>query len=146
MTAHSAVVCCLTRQNHAGNIYIPHWTVPVSPGFSKSNPPNHPKFQLGHSERSKPHPKDFESLKYGQPEEQDEFSTLKNDTRPGSFRANLKVIILHSPGACPQQSRRGFGISYLANKLHSPCSQAENCLSLSAREHIISLPVNILCH
>lgn len=90
--------------------------------------------------------KTFASLKYRQPEKQDDFSTLKKDTRPGSLRANLKVIILHSPGTCPEQSRRGFGISYLANELHSPCSQPENCLPLSAREHIISLPVNILCH
>lgn len=137
MTAHNAVVCCLTRENHAGNVSIPHWIVPASPAFPKSNPTTQSFSWVVLSDQNLTL-KTSESLKHGQPEKQDNFSTLKIDTRPGSLRANLKAIILHSAGTCPQQSRRGFGISYLANELHSPCSQPENCLPLSAREHIIS--------
>lgn len=120
----------------AGNLYIPCSVVLVSLAFSRSKAINHPKFRFGHLKRPETSPTDFCVFQDMYSQKRDDFSTYifsesgqeKHKTSLLTWKDTMllsqtKGIILYSPGTCPQQSRRGFGISYLANKLHSSCSQ-----------------------
>lgn len=120
----------------AGNSSIPCAVALLSLASARSKPINHPKSQRGHLKRPEASPTGLCAFQSRDSQKQEDFSTSFFSIRlrkapdqpprsPVSSQPNSNEggITLYSQGTCPQRSRRGFGISYLANELHSSCSQ-----------------------